>query len=81
MIFILTAYNQVKNNDWWFGFIFYSRQNFVGLTVALDDKGEAEGQMFWDDGQSIGKYDPTPREPASHSEHCIIEAQHVLVGP
>ncbi|CAO2603307.1 Probable maltase-glucoamylase 2 [Lemmus lemmus] len=36
---------------------YYSRQNFVGLTVALDDKGEAEGQMFWDDGQSIDTYE------------------------
>ncbi|KAL0618381.1 putative maltase-glucoamylase 2 [Plecturocebus cupreus] len=30
-----------------------SRQNFMGLIVALDDNGKAEGQMFWDDGQSI----------------------------
>ncbi|XP_036037736.1 putative maltase-glucoamylase-like protein FLJ16351 [Onychomys torridus] len=35
----------------------YSRQNFVGLTVALDDEGKAEGQMFWDDGQSIDTYE------------------------
>lgn len=27
----------------------------MGLTVALDDSGTAEGQMFWDDGQSIGE--------------------------
>lgn len=26
------------------------------LIVALDDNGEAEGEMFWDDGQSIGEY-------------------------
>ncbi|ERE90169.1 maltase-glucoamylase, intestinal-like protein [Cricetulus griseus] len=32
---------------------YYSRKNFVGLTVALDDEGKAEGQLFWDDGQSI----------------------------
>uniref|UniRef100_A0A8C0L4M3 Maltase-glucoamylase n=1 Tax=Canis lupus dingo TaxID=286419 RepID=A0A8C0L4M3_CANLU len=31
-----------------------SRQKFMGLIVALDDNGEAEGQLFWDDGQSIG---------------------------
>nr|BAD18495.1 unnamed protein product [Homo sapiens] len=30
-----------------------SRQNFMGLIVALDDNGTAEGQVFWDDGQSI----------------------------
>ncbi|XP_014441943.1 probable maltase-glucoamylase 2 [Tupaia chinensis] len=35
----------------------YSRQNFMGLTVALDDNGRAEGQMFWDDGQSIDTYE------------------------
>uniref|UniRef100_A0A8P0TBI0 Maltase-glucoamylase n=1 Tax=Canis lupus familiaris TaxID=9615 RepID=A0A8P0TBI0_CANLF len=32
-----------------------SRQKFMGLIVALDDNGEAEGQLFWDDGQSIGE--------------------------
>ncbi|ELK13785.1 Maltase-glucoamylase, intestinal [Pteropus alecto] len=34
-----------------------SRQKFMGLTVALDDSGTAEGQMFWDDGQSIDTYE------------------------
>ncbi|XP_053464708.1 putative maltase-glucoamylase-like protein FLJ16351 [Nycticebus coucang] len=34
-----------------------SRQKFMGLTVALDDNGEAEGQLFWDDGQSIDTYE------------------------
>lgn len=53
----------------------------MGLTVALDDKGEAEGQLFWDDGQSIGKYDLIPREPACHSEHRVVEVQHVPVVP
>ncbi|XP_015428145.1 PREDICTED: LOW QUALITY PROTEIN: putative maltase-glucoamylase-like protein FLJ16351 [Myotis davidii] len=33
-----------------------SRQLFMGLIVALDDNGKAEGQMFWDDGQSIVSY-------------------------
>ncbi|XP_035314664.1 putative maltase-glucoamylase-like protein FLJ16351 isoform X1 [Cricetulus griseus] len=36
---------------------YYSRKNFVGLTVALDDEGKAEGQLFWDDGQSIDTYE------------------------
>ncbi|CAH7470230.1 probable maltase-glucoamylase 2 [Phodopus roborovskii] len=36
---------------------YYSRQNFVGLTVALDDEMKAEGQLFWDDGQSIDTYE------------------------
>ncbi|KAI5273968.1 putative Maltase-Glucoamylase 2 [Manis pentadactyla] len=34
-----------------------SRQNFMGLIVALDDNGKAEGQIFWDDGQSIDTYE------------------------
>ncbi|KAG3277339.1 putative maltase-glucoamylase 2 (putative) [Ictidomys tridecemlineatus] len=36
---------------------YYSRQCFMGLTVALDDDGKAEGQLFWDDGQSIDTYE------------------------
>uniref|UniRef100_A0A8C8VP34 Maltase n=1 Tax=Pelusios castaneus TaxID=367368 RepID=A0A8C8VP34_9SAUR len=35
---------------------FYSRQNSMGLTVALDDNGFAQGQLYWDDGKSIGKF-------------------------
>uniref|UniRef100_A0ABK0LR68 Maltase-glucoamylase 2 n=1 Tax=Rattus norvegicus TaxID=10116 RepID=A0ABK0LR68_RAT len=37
---------------------YFSRRNFMGLTVALDNDGKAEGQLFWDDGQSIGEYKP-----------------------
>ncbi|XP_052028801.1 putative maltase-glucoamylase-like protein FLJ16351 [Apodemus sylvaticus] len=36
---------------------YHSRQNFMGLTVALDNDGKAEGQLFWDDGQSIDTYE------------------------
>ncbi|XP_032763106.1 putative maltase-glucoamylase-like protein FLJ16351 [Rattus rattus] len=36
---------------------YYSRRNFMGLTVALDNDGKAEGQLFWDDGQSIDTYE------------------------
>ncbi|XP_053315016.1 sucrase-isomaltase, intestinal [Spea bombifrons] len=32
---------------------FYSRQKFMGLVVALDDNGQAGGNLFWDDGESI----------------------------
>ncbi|XP_069583495.1 sucrase-isomaltase, intestinal isoform X1 [Ranitomeya imitator] len=31
----------------------YSRKNFIGLLVALDDLEKAEGNLFWDDGESI----------------------------
>ncbi|KAM5303746.1 maltase-glucoamylase-like isoform 1-T1 [Glossophaga mutica] len=34
-----------------------SRQQFMGFKVALDDKGTAEGWLFWDDGQSIDTYE------------------------
>ncbi|XP_065794577.1 probable maltase-glucoamylase 2 [Muntiacus reevesi] len=34
-----------------------SRQKYMGLTVALDDSGRAEGQLFWDDGQSIDTFE------------------------
>ena len=27
----------------------------MGLVVALDDTGSANGELFWDDGESIGK--------------------------
>ncbi|XP_078065159.1 sucrase-isomaltase, intestinal [Mustelus asterias] len=31
----------------------YSRKNYLGLIVALDDNQTAKGRLFWDDGQSI----------------------------
>ncbi|XP_062988083.1 sucrase-isomaltase, intestinal [Elgaria multicarinata webbii] len=34
-----------------------SRQNFMGLTAALDDNGAAQGQLYWDDGISIDAYE------------------------
>ncbi|XP_029441992.1 LOW QUALITY PROTEIN: maltase-glucoamylase, intestinal-like, partial [Rhinatrema bivittatum] len=36
---------------------YYSRQNFMGLTVAMDDNGAAQGQLFWDDGVTIDSYE------------------------
>nr|XP_033813496.1 sucrase-isomaltase, intestinal isoform X3 [Geotrypetes seraphini] len=36
---------------------YYSRQNFMGLTVALDENGTAQGQLCWDDGISIDVYE------------------------
>ncbi|XP_036440892.1 maltase-glucoamylase, intestinal isoform X2 [Colossoma macropomum] len=32
---------------------FYSRQNPLGLIVALGDDGTARGSLFWDDGEGI----------------------------
>ncbi|KAB0341836.1 hypothetical protein FD754_018762 [Muntiacus muntjak] len=34
-----------------------SRQKYMGLIVALDDSGRAEGQLFWDDGQSVDTFE------------------------
>lgn len=31
----------------------YSRKNYLGLVVAMNDNNAAKGQLFWDDGQSI----------------------------
>lgn len=39
----------------------------MGLIVALDDAGKAEGQMFWDDGESIGEL-KLPMFSTRHSE-------------
>lgn len=34
--------------------VFGSRSNPMGLIVALDDDGLAQGSLFWDDGEAIG---------------------------
>ncbi|XP_069737638.1 maltase-glucoamylase-like [Phaenicophaeus curvirostris] len=34
-----------------------SRKNPMGLIIALDDNGEAVGDLFWDDGESTGTVD------------------------
>ncbi|XP_062957072.1 probable maltase-glucoamylase 2 [Cynocephalus volans] len=50
-----------------------SRQNFMGLTVALDENGSAEGQVFWDDGESIDTY-----ENGSYFLANFTAAQNIL---
>ena len=32
----------------------------MGLIVALGDNKKAEGELFWDDGESIGELIPPP---------------------
>ncbi|XP_067668991.1 sucrase-isomaltase, intestinal-like [Haliotis asinina] len=34
-----------------------SRKNKMGAIVALDKEGRAEGELFWDDGESIDTYE------------------------
>ncbi|NXE53142.1 MGA protein, partial [Casuarius casuarius] len=36
---------------------YYSRQNSMGLTVALNDSQLAQGQLYWDDGVLIDAYE------------------------
>ena len=45
---------------------FYSRKTFFRLYVALDKNEEAEGVLFWDDGETI---DTT-------SKQCLINFQY-----
>uniref|UniRef100_A0A670IDX3 Maltase n=1 Tax=Podarcis muralis TaxID=64176 RepID=A0A670IDX3_PODMU len=37
-----------------------SRKQPMGLTVALDDNGAAQGLLYWDDGKTIGKFGKLP---------------------
>lgn len=38
-----------------FFYFYFSRKNPLGLIVALSDNGTAEGSLFWDDGDGVGK--------------------------
>lgn len=45
-----------------------SRRNPLGLIIALDDNKEAKGELFWDNGETIGEHccdDIAIPEPAS----------------
>ena len=35
--------------------VIFSRQKPMKLLVALDNQGQAEGELFWDDGNSVGE--------------------------
>ncbi|XP_061493207.1 sucrase-isomaltase, intestinal [Rhineura floridana] len=50
-----------------------SRRNPMGLTVALDDNGNAEGQLYWDDGVTIDAY-----EKGLYLFHTFNASQSVL---
>ena len=45
---------------------FYSRKTFFRLYVALDENEEAEGVLFWDDGETID----------TSSQQCLINFQY-----
>ena len=34
----------------------HSRRNPLGLIIALDENKEAKGELFWDDGETKGRY-------------------------
>lgn len=36
-------------------YLFSSRKKPMGLIVALGEDGKTEGELFWDDGESIGE--------------------------
>ncbi|XP_027701960.1 maltase-glucoamylase, intestinal-like [Vombatus ursinus] len=63
---------------------YYSRQNPMSLTAALDDEGKAEGWLFWDDGQSINTYEEGWYYLANFSvrqnklENHIVHNQYVV---
>lgn len=39
--------------------LMYSRRNPMGLIIALDDRAQAAGELFWDDGDSRGNVTQT----------------------
>ncbi|XP_014672592.1 PREDICTED: lysosomal alpha-glucosidase-like [Priapulus caudatus] len=65
-----------------------SRQNKFGLLVALSERGEAEGEMFWDDGESMNthhtgvynaiRFNATKNSVASWSVHAGYSSLMVL---
>ncbi|XP_026522804.1 sucrase-isomaltase, intestinal [Notechis scutatus] len=50
-----------------------SRKNLMGLTVALDDNGAAQGLLYWDDGTTIDAY-----EKGLYLLHTFNVSQNVL---
>uniref|UniRef100_A0A4W3K2V3 alpha-glucosidase n=1 Tax=Callorhinchus milii TaxID=7868 RepID=A0A4W3K2V3_CALMI len=52
---------------------FYSRKNPMGLLIALDEQGRAEGRLFWDDGESRDTF-----EKEQYISYRFSVAQDVL---
>ncbi|XP_058489999.1 sucrase-isomaltase, intestinal [Solea solea] len=70
---------------------FHSRKNPLGLIVALNDNGTAQGSFFWDDGEGIdtvpgGKYQLTSFAAESSTLTCQVThntldpADQLIVG-
>ncbi|XP_061924131.1 sucrase-isomaltase, intestinal [Entelurus aequoreus] len=70
---------------------FYSRQNPLGLIVALSDAGTAQGSFFWDDGEGIDtvrkkQYLQTSMAVKSTTLTCkvvqngLFAADHLILG-
>ncbi|XP_067898281.1 maltase-glucoamylase [Heterodontus francisci] len=56
----------------------YSRRNFLGLIVALDDNQVANGRLFWDDGQSIDTVERSEYFLAEFSAAKSTVQTHIL---
>lgn len=57
--------------------ISHSRQNALGLIIALDENNEAKGELFWDDGDTKGEHGDdkdTVSNPASLAYACAFSA-------
>lgn len=45
-----------KGDSSYVNLVSHSRQNPLGLIIALDDNKEAKGELFWDDGEAKGEH-------------------------
>ena len=52
---------------------FFSRKNGFTFIIALDDNNSASGNLFWDDGESLGNYKKIMISPGNIlSTHFVI---------